>query len=328
MLHIHNGDCSADVLTRSGFPGEHLVWRESLITGPTPAGLTEPEWQAVRSQHLSEAHELNPEDCRRDLARQDEMLHRFSEHEEVILWFEHDLFCQTLLLYVLDWFSKCNLGKTQLSLICIGEYPGIPGFRGLGQLAPDQMASLFDKRQAVTASELSLAAKGWRAYCSPNPKAIEEFFTEDTRSLPFLKPALTAHLARFPSLRNGLGRVENKALDLISSGIEEFAALFDAFGDREPSYGFGDVQFWLDLKRLAKARQPLVCVEPADKIDAWFASDAKLQARFRLTETGKHILRGKTDFVELNGIDLWLGGVHLSAGKNLWRWDEENHFLT
>ena len=33
------------------------------------------------------------------------------------------------------------------------------------------------------------------------------------------------------------------------------------------------------------------------------------------------MLRGDADFVELNGLDLWLGGVHLSP-NNLWRWDE------
>jgi hypothetical protein len=48
-------------------------------------------------------------------------------------------------------------------------------------------------------------------------------------------------------------------------------------------------------------------------MDASFASSAKLQTRFRLTETGYQVMRGKVDFVELNGIDLWLGGVHLSA---------------
>jgi hypothetical protein len=85
---------------------------------------------------------------------------------------------------------------------------------------------------------------------------------------------------------------------------------------------------WLELKRLAKARQPLVSVEPLSKMDASFASSAKLQTRSRLTETGYQVMRGKVDFVELNGIDLWLGGVHLSAGTNLWRWDEKNEVLS
>jgi len=294
---------------------------------PTPTGLIQTEWQAVRSQHLAEAYELNREECERGLTRQNQALMHFFEHEEAVLWFEHDLFCQTLLLYLLDWFSRWNLGKTRLSLICIGECPGIAGFKGLGQLTPVQMASLFEARQLVTGQELSLAAAGWVAYCSPDPRVIEDFIRQNTDVLPFLKPALTAHLARFPSLPNGLGRVENQALNPISSGIDRFAPLFGAFGVQESAYGLGDAQFWLELKRLATARQPLIAVELPDRVDPMSASQLDQQARFRLTETGNKVLQGNADFVELNGIDLWLGGVHLSTKENLWRWDKENQAL-
>jgi len=38
---------------------------------------------------------------------------------------------------------------------------------------------------------------------------------------------------------------------------------------------------------------------------------------------GRAVLEGKRDAVEINGIDRWLGGVHLVVGQ-VWRWDEEN----
>ena len=327
MLHVHNGDCSADVLKRSGLPGNHLVWRESLITGPTPQGLTSAEWQTVRSQHLAEDYALNQEDCERNLTQQAQELTRFSEHHEVILWFEHDLFCQTLVLYLLNWFSQCNLGKTRLSLVCIGEFPGITNFRGLGQLTPTQMASLFEARQAITSSELSLASRGWEAYCSPNPKAIEEFLEEPTDGLAYLRPALQAHLARFPSVRNGLGQAENRALDLVSSGAREFASIFTAFGAHESIYGFGDSHLWLELAKLAKARRPLLAVESAAQDNSTVGSQLDLQARFSLTETGDKVLRGQADFVRLNGLNRWLGGAHLNSEEKIWRWDEAQKTL-
>ena len=37
-------------------------------------------------------------------------------------------------------------------------------------------------------------------------------------------------------------------------------------------------------------------------------------------------LAGRSDFIEVNSIDLWLGGAHLTA-DNLWRWDEQNRKL-
>jgi hypothetical protein len=33
------------------------------------------------------------------------------------------------------------------------------------------------------------------------------------------------------------------------------------------------------------------------------------------------VLDGEADHVDLNGIDRWLGGVHLQGKKALFRWD-------
>jgi hypothetical protein len=140
MLHIHNGDSSADTAKQSSLAGEHFAFRESLITGPTPSGLSGNEWRSLRAAHLSESYGANAVECERGLLRQEEKLASFSEHEEVVLWFEHDLFCQLHLIYLLDWFSQHDLGKTKLSLICVDKFPGKEKFRGLGELTAEQLA--------------------------------------------------------------------------------------------------------------------------------------------------------------------------------------------
>jgi hypothetical protein len=111
MLHIHNGDCSADTARQSSLAGEHFAWRESLITGPTPSGLSDNEWRRIRSKHLSEAYGVDVKECERGLSSQEETLASFAQHEEVVLWFELDLFCQVHLIYLLNWFSQHDLGK-------------------------------------------------------------------------------------------------------------------------------------------------------------------------------------------------------------------------
>ena len=95
MLHIHNGDSSANIAKQSSLPGEHFAWREALIEGPTPAGLEGEEWRRVRARHLSEAYGVDFQECERGLLAQENKLAAFSDHDEVVLWFEHDLFCQT-----------------------------------------------------------------------------------------------------------------------------------------------------------------------------------------------------------------------------------------
>lgn len=317
MLHIHNGESTAGTLRETGFPGEHFAIQEVLMAGPTPSGLSPDEWVATRARYLSEAYDLNSEDCGKNLLKQEAALQNCSEHDETILWFEHDLFCQINLIYLLDWFSNQSRDKNKLSLICIGEFPGVEDFRGLGQLTGDQLASLLDRRQEVTERQLGLAEQAWAAYCSTDPRDIVRLVEGDTAAMLFLRNALLLHLARFPSVFNGLGRIENKALDLMSHGRIEFKSLFPSFARRESGYGLGDAQLWNELKRLAKAKTPPLTISGLDA-----QSKAYHQASLDLTVTGREVLAGHRDFVELNGIDLWLGGVHLLDGCAVWRWDD------
>jgi len=323
MLHLLNGDSTADILKQSVVQGEMLPWREALMAGPTPQNLSQDQWIEVRAKHLSEAYTLTFDDCKRDLSTLYAGLQSFSQHDEVVLWFEHDLFCQVNLIHVLDWFSKQKLGKTKLSLICIGEFPGRENFRGLGELTPAQLASLFDQRHEVSDAERQLAAEAWAAYCSPNPQPLAQFLEKEISALPFLRAALSKHLARFPSVRNGLGNIENKSLELIAGGASEFREIFPKFGIAELIYGLGDAQFWNDLQPMIKAKHPLLTHTNMAEAKPALANAVQLKASFTFTETGRAVLNGESDFITLNEIDLWLGGVHLRPG-NLWRCDEKN----
>jgi len=326
MLHIHNGESSANTLKQSAIPGEQFAFRESLITGPNPAGVAADDWRRLRAKHLSDAYGVQREECERDLQHQDEVLSSTAGHDEIVLWFEHDLFCQLHLAYLLHWFGSHAPGETNLSLICIGEFPGIENFRGLGQLNVEQLTSLFGTRQRVTDGELKLGAAAWRSYCAPEPTFVEALLELDTSSLPFLREALLAHLARFPSVRNGLGNIENHALALVDKGLENFGELFSQFGKEDPVYSLGDFQFWLALKQMALAQRPLLVFANGQSIQDPIDSARVRETRVALTSEGKAVLQGEADFLNLNGIDQWLGGVHLEP-ERVWRWDEDEQRL-
>ena len=321
MLHIHNGDSTASTARQAAIPGEHFAFREALIAGPVPSNLKDAEWRKLRAAHLSAAYGGDAAEREQELLRQEETLSGSKAHDEVVLWFEHDLFCQLHLIYLLDWFAARDAGQTRLSLICIGEFPGRKNFRGLGELNAAQLASLFGTRHRVSALELKTASAAWAAYCSSEPTALQSLVRSDTSAMPFLQSALRCHLARFPSIRNGLGRIENRGLALINDGLENFRELFPRFGEAEPGFGLGDFQFYLALKQLNEGRAPLLNIKNG-------ATNGKLDSKmigktsFEVTPSGQAVLKGEADFVELNGIDVWLGGVHLS-GSNLWRWEEQ-----
>jgi hypothetical protein len=322
MLHIHNGDSSAGTARKAAIPGEHLAWREALVCGPVPQGLSPSEFRRVRAEHLASAYGVTIEKCERELRAQEDALSAFSDHEEVVLWFEHDLFCQVQLIYLLDWFAQHDPGKTRLSLVCVGEFPGIEYFHGLGQLNEAQLASLFPQRQQVSPAQLELGSKAWAAYSSPNPAELLALMSSDLSAMPFLERAFIKHLQRFPSTENGLGRIGNVGLELIARGYERFRSLFPAFVTRESEYGFGDAQLYLELKQLTKAPSPLLTLSSSVK-GTMTDSAEMLLSTFALTDVGKAVLDGREDFVRRNGIDSWLGGVHLRGHESDYRWEEQ-----
>jgi hypothetical protein len=314
MLHIHNGDSTANTLREAGFPGTHFAFREALAAGPTPAGLSQDEWLTVRASDLAGMEAQDVANIRQELAAQGAMLADLSQHDEIILWFEHDLFCQIHLIYLLDFFTRHPVTPARLSLICIGAFPGKPNFHGLGELTATEMASLFDTRHEVSAAEFQLAQRAWQAFCSPDPHVLANFINEDSSALPFLRHALLQHLGRFPSVRNGLGHAENTLLALIAAGNDTYLKLCPAFFNAEPAYGLGDTQIQNDLKYMADAAHPLLQLTGLDEQPAWH------KVTCSLTPTGEQVRAGQADFVNLNGLDLWLGGVHLTT-EQLWRWD-------
>jgi hypothetical protein len=327
VLHILNGGSTEATLAQTHIAGERFSFCDVLIEGPAPANTTEHEWRKLRAAHLSSAYEVAVEEGELGLVRQEEVFGSYVDHEEVVLWFESDLFCQTNLLYVLDWFARRELQKTQLSLICIGEFPGRPNFRGIGELSPNDLASLFEKRVSVNNGVLELAGTAWQAYRSNDPRAIEQLISRDTSSLPFLKPAFRLHLERFPSIRNGLGRIENRGLELVSTGQGRFVDLFRAFIESEAGYGLGDSQFWNAMLRLTRARQPLLRSNNDDALAGSLTPEEIHATSYEITEAGRAVLSGAADYVEMNGIDLWLGGVHLTDTSTLYRWDEKDERL-
>jgi hypothetical protein len=325
MLHVYNGDSTANTARAASIPGEHVSWREALVCGPAPTDLAEDEFIEVRAQHLAAAYNVAIEKCRAELVSMHQALAGFAEHDEVVLWFEHDLFCQVQLIYLLNWFAGREMGDTKLSVVCINEFPGVHSFHGLGELNEAQLQSLFPQRSEVTPSQFELAVSAWRAYSSSDARALISLLRSDTSALPFLKDALTKHVERFPSTRNGLGRVENTALSLIPAGYPKFRSLFPAFSRRESAYGFGDAQVYLAIESMMTARKPLVVQNNANQ---WSKDSAQmLLASFELTGDGQAVLAGEKDFVVTNGIDTWLGGIHLKGKEAAWRWDEETRQL-
>ncbi len=325
MLNITNGDGAKEGIEQAGIAGGVLAWKDILHEGPVPTGLSFDEMRRVRAGFIADFVGESYETVLRDFNERDMALARFREHEEVVLWFEHDLYDQLQLLQILSWLAQEDRGATKLSLICINTFPGIADFQGLGQLAPAQLGSLFGSRQEVSEEMLSLGREAWEVYCGAEPTGLEAFIKKDSSALPFLKQALHRHLEQFPARDNGLSRTEREILEVVSAGVSTPVEIFLAEQRKEESPFMGDTTLWMHLSRLCEGTAALI-KRGDDKAFA-LPRDQRFDDVFREqvlvpTERAAAVLGGKSDWIVMQGgIDRWLGGVHLQGESVGWRWD-------
>ena len=215
--------------------GTFGVWADVLHEGPVPSGLSLEQFREVRARFHADRDHTETYEAALDYHRRwDDGLASFPEYDEVILWFEHDLFDQLILIRHLDYFAGRDMGGTPLSLVCVGEYPGVDRFIGLGQLDPDQLASLAGTRQQVTAGQLDLGRAAWAAFTAPDPTRLERTRPRGHVGPPFLAGALRRFLEEYPSVRDGLPRTERQILVALLSGP---AAPVDLFHAMPPARG-------------------------------------------------------------------------------------------
>lgn len=322
VLHIVNGDSVAEKLRQGIVQGEILVWREVYPHGPVFLDSAAVDNRSRRSQYLEQTMGIPRSEFVQGSEAQEKVLADFHKYEEIVFWFEHDLFDQTMLCYLLHSFSGQPLLKTKLSLLCIGEYPGIELFRGLGQLSREQMETLSGTWKLIGAEELDLGRAFWQAYTSQNPQQLQQLLSQDTSVLPFAHDAFQFHLSRFPSTHNGLGIVEQITLAMIQGGINSPYELFQHVGNKLNALGMGDLQYWHILKEMSRDPYPLIQIGGLQTIPSYLDSSISFRdCIVTLTEFGKKVLDGKEDWIANKGIDEWYGGVHLQGYFPRWRWN-------
>jgi hypothetical protein len=321
VLHITNGDTSAARLEAAAIEGTIVPWREALSEGPAPSLAAGAEWIETRATFLSNGYRVGFEGVHRQLTELEGRLSSAHESDEIVLWFDQDLFCQANFLYLLARLALDEKGSTKISRVYSSE-------REIGRMSSVEIASLLETRIPITREDLDLGVRGWQVFSSPDPRLIETFLAEPTGRLPHLNEALRLHLERFPSTFNGLGTIDQWLLERIAEGERSFVQLFSRFTAEKAGYGLGDWQIWRTLEHLARCTVPLLTLGSDIEQDR-APIDADLAAQtYTLTDAGRQVLAGDADNMERNGSDRWLGGVHLGAEGKEWRWDRATATIT
>jgi uncharacterized protein YheU (UPF0270 family) len=329
MLHVTNGSIVVSRLHDLGMPGRIIPWDDVLHEGPVRGDLTEDQLRHDRAEFLGREWD-DVASIERSLRDRDEQLRTEAiAGTEVVLWFEHDLYDQLHVLQVLDQLGRLGPDRrARVSAILADDF--------LAAQSDDRLTQWFEARSTVSDPQWAAAGAAWAAFRAADPTGIERF--AHPGAWPSLATALQRHLQQFPSTRTGLSRTEQQTLDALADGPMPLRQAFRAANnDVEEANFMGDLGWWYHIRSLLTGPQPLLAVvgePPADfnHPEWWREDDAALG--LTLTETGARVLAGDADRVVLNGINRWLGGVHLMAlpGEGpvidgLWRWDADRRLL-
>jgi hypothetical protein len=298
-LHVTNGDSVLHVFKKAGILGTHVPWRDALNEGPVPAGLSLEETSAVRGRYLAERGYAKPIKIIHDFESRDAQIRKAGDFQEVVLWFEHDLYDQLQLLQVLTALEELRLEPGRVTLVQSDQY--------LGSMTVDELSPLLPRRRTATAATFKSARRAWDRFTSPSPADLFAAAQEDAIGLPFLRAALKRLCEEYPLRQDGLSRSQRQALAAVAQGPAVNTELYARAQAREEAYFQGDTAFYKMLDDLCDERAPLVAAETRG---------------FELTALGRRVLAGDADWLETYPIDRWIGGVHLTPERTV-RWDED-----
>ena len=314
-LNITNGDSAAGTLSEAGIAGKIIAWRDVLHEGPVDSSLTLNVLSRQRARFISERGWGDFAHVSGDFAERDKIIQHLDYFDEVVLWFEDDLYDQLQLIQLLDFFSRGSPRRKKLTLIQVDGY--IP------PLSSAELLKLDEARARVTPEQYTLAQKAWKAFGSDDPSEILRLLDESLSALPYLGFALWRHLEEFPSVANGLSRSEREALTAIEEGHTTPVAAFMEVATRQESIFLGDIIFYSYLERLSGKKNPLVTWADGGAVVSPTAENARefVKRELRVTPLGREVLSGSKDWQDINTESRWLGGVEIEPGSDGWRWD-------
>jgi hypothetical protein len=317
-LNITNGDSAAGTLSEAGVEGKIIPWRDVLHEGPVDSSLSLEELSKQRARFIAERRWDDFAHVSGDFAERDRMIRHLDYFDEIVLWFEDDLYDQLQLIQLLDFLSRSSARQKTISLIQVDGY--IP------PLSAKQLNELDTRRPRVTPEQFELAQRAWKAFGSSDPSMISRLLDDNTSALPYLAGALRRHLEEFPAVGTGLSRSEREALTAIDEGHATPVAAFLEVAKKQESIFLGDIVFYSYLERLSGSKKSaLLTWKNGSPVHAPNSKTSRtfVKGELKLTTLGYKVLGGDTDWQSVNPHMRWLGGVEIRPGVTGWRWDPE-----
>ena len=318
VVHVLLGDSAAGSFKQSGIadPNDVVALRDALSLGPLlPIGDVS-SWMDGRRAYwrdLLSADDLGDEE---DLYSDPIAL---LSNDEIVLWLGTELADQIAQAWLPVYLRALDAQSPELKIIQFERNSRGREVPGLGMLHPKEIAA-HPPPMTLTKEQLVELDIVWQALTSTEPAALSAYLRTASR-FPRLVRALGEGLTRFPDATTGVNAWEYRLLRNVTRAREcprvigqTLADSYDAFfagtGGRDQ---VGDGWLFARMRRLADGSLR----EPALEITG--SGTEYVDREVRLTPFGQRVLDKKANFVDANGIDDWVFGVHLqSAAGRVW----------
>ena len=230
---------------------------------------------------------------------------RLGREDPVVVWAGVGLPDQLLLAWVVFLFDCLRLGPSTLRVVQFEALGPRKPVIGVGELSSDNIREYSPPPRRLDAPELDELRTVWRVYTSSDPAALSNYVA-GASPLPILHRAVGALVDRYPDIETGLGVWDERLLRYtLERGPLSARVIGSTLGHGETLDRVGDVYLFRRLVALGNAdlAAPLISI----------AGNARSMREYKvsLTAFGEKVLAGQANSVRTNGIDDWIGGVHL-----------------
>ncbi|MUP45697.1 DUF1835 domain-containing protein [Gramella sp. BOM4] len=248
-LHIINGDSLTEQFQELNIPGDLVVWRELLCEGPTLQEIDK-EFYKIRKRFLKQAYQISAENYEERFIAEVKKLDTIESYDNVVLWFEFDLFCHINMLAAINHLYQ-QKKDLSLSLVCSKKLSGEKEHKPLSHLSTKELQNHYDNRINLTEDDIEIAVLIWELYCGNNPLKLKPQIKVKT-NFEYLSSCIRAHIERFPNSNTGLNTLERNVLRLIEShDIKNENHLLGYALQYQGYYGYSDTQMQRLLKKLS-----------------------------------------------------------------------------
>lgn len=301
QLHIIIGDILAHNIDELGFEGKKVVWREMLCEGPTVYPLGSKAFARTRSQFLDKFYGISPEDYKLQFIQELQKLDSLIGVEEIILWFEFDLFSHINIVAVISHLLEKKV-QVPMYLVCSKKLEGDKEFEPLSQMPIRNLKNHFDQKIHLDQDDLEMANLIWQYYNENNPLKLKALIKQKS-NFEYLSSCIRTHIERFPNSNTGLNTLEANILKLIKENkITSINHLLGYSLQYQGYFGYGERQ----IQRLL------------DKLKEFYKVENE---RVLLTEMGEEAFAGTRNFYRILKNDESFGGVKMYD----FLYDSESH---